>query len=161
MFEAIYTLARQTPLSLHITAVGDRLRLIVQPHPSKDAQQEVECDGLSEPIALEGAPKELDQDFARLLMNYTAERSSLVEQLAVTTTVLKAAKEKAAGNAAKSLSKSNRNVANKAVASTPQSTSLDDNDASHDGESDDNPMSANNAPESNNQNTNQTDLSLF
>jgi len=106
MFKAIYDLAQQTPLSLHITVVGGAMRVIVQPHVQEN--ENVGEDGLTEPLALEGSPDELDREFATLVATFTTERSSLVKQLEATTTLLKAAKDKATQEASKATAKSNR-----------------------------------------------------
>ena len=129
MFRSIYTLAKQTPLSLLVTAVGDRLRVIVVPSLQKDAKEETVPEGLTEPLLLEGSPEELDAQFAQLLTEFTTERKSLSEQLAVTTAVLKATKEKSAKEAARSLSKSPKaNAVSEPSANQQKSSVIEDED---------------------------------
>jgi PRTRC genetic system protein E len=109
MFTAIYALAKQTPISLMITSIGDELRVIVQPCPHKDGESpEAMSNGLTHGVALEGPPQELEDQFAGLIAKFTLTRQSLIEQLAIAEEALKQAAEEAAQKAknAKTVKKS-------------------------------------------------------
>lgn len=58
---------------------------------------------LAAPIALAATPEELDSEFVGVIAGYAIERTSLQEQLAVTATLINAAKQDAAAKGTKAL----------------------------------------------------------
>jgi PRTRC genetic system protein E len=90
--------ANQT-LDLSITHAADgSMKVIVKPQLVKGGNI-----SLAIPLALVATPQELDADFIRYLMQYAGERTSLQQQVEVTTTIIAQAKASEVGKASKAM----------------------------------------------------------
>lgn len=83
---------------------------------------------LAQPLALVGLPEELDADFAGTLAQYAAGRTSLQQQVEVTTTILAEAKQAEVGKATKALSQKGKGGASPAPQAAASDDSQDDGD---------------------------------
>ncbi|WP_426172524.1 PRTRC system protein E [Pseudoduganella sp. R-34] len=124
MFTAIASiLGDQEKISLEITGVGkDRqMKVVIKPQLAKGGNI-----ALAQPLALVATPEELEAGFIESLATYGVERTSLKEQVQVTTTIMAAAKQTEAGKASKALqSKSKQSPS----ASSPSEAAAEDGDS--------------------------------
>ena len=104
MFAALASiLSPNQSLDLSITLAADgSMKVVVKPQLVKGTNV-----ALAVPLALVATPQELDTDFVGALMQYAGERTSLQQQVDVTTTILAEAKKTEVTKASKSISKSN------------------------------------------------------
>lgn len=113
-------------ITVKITGVGKdgRMKVMVMPKAAKGANP-----ALAQPLALAATPEELDAGFVTTLLEVGATRTGLAEQVAVTTTIMEAAKKTEAGKATKVLQSKG--------SSAPAATqSTDDTDDEHDDDAD-------------------------
>jgi len=103
MFAALASiLGPNQTLDISITAGADGvMKVIVKPQLVKGSNA-----ALALPLALSATPQELDADFVGTLMQYAGERTSLQQQVDVTTTILAEAKASEVGKATKSIKSS-------------------------------------------------------
>lgn len=92
MFQDLYAVARHTPLTLIVTPQGDKLSVIVTPHPGKDGAKQGE---LSKPIQAVGTPAELDAELPAKLREYAEAVNGLRLKLDLPTEAVAAAAAKA------------------------------------------------------------------
>lgn len=87
-------------ITVKITGAGKdgRMKVMVMPKVAKGSNL-----ALAQPLAMAASPEELDCGFVGALMEFGASRTSLAEQVAVTTTIMGAAQKTEAGKAAKAL----------------------------------------------------------
>lgn len=116
-------------LEITLTANGS-MKVIVKPQLDKGSNP-----SLAIPLALAATPQELDTDFVGSLMQYAGERTSLQQQVEVTSTIIAAAKATEVTKASKAISKSNGTPSAKAV-----SEAGDGGDHDDDGEGNDTPV---------------------
>lgn len=135
MFTALASILKEgESIDLEITGVGKdgRMKVIVKPKLAKGANP-----ALAIPLALAATPQELDAEFVTTIVEFSSERNSLAEQVAVTTTILSAAKQAEVGKATKGL-KGKAAVAGSAPAASSTEDSVDDGgDSDGDGDGDD------------------------
>lgn len=93
-------LGQSSEIVITVRADGDKMKVIVSPKVT-DAKAEI---ALSRPLAMCETAEVLDAGFIEAIQGFTASRASLVEQVAVTTTILKAAEQ---DQAKKALTRSN------------------------------------------------------
>jgi PRTRC genetic system protein E len=101
MFTAIAPLlAAGEELNLKIVGMDKDgvMKVVVMPKAVKGGNV-----ALAAPIALAATPQELDSEFVSVIAGYAVERTSLQEQLAVTATLIAAAKQDAAAKGTKAL----------------------------------------------------------
>lgn len=101
MFTAIAPLlAAGEELNLKIVGMDKDgvMKVVVMPKAVKGGNV-----ALAAPIALAATPQELDSEFVSVMAGYAVERTSLQEQLAVTATLIAAAKQDAAAKGTKAL----------------------------------------------------------
>lgn len=101
MFTAIAPLlAAGEELNLKIVGMDKDgvMKVVVMPKAVKGGNV-----ALAAPIALAATPQELDSEFVSVIASYAVERTSLQEQLAVTATLIAAAKQDAAAKGTKAL----------------------------------------------------------
>lgn len=101
MFTAIAPLlAAGEELNLKIVGMDKDgvMKVVVMPKSVKGGNV-----ALAAPIALAATPEELDSEFVGVIAGYAVERTSLQEQLAVTATLINAAKQDAAAKGSKAL----------------------------------------------------------
>jgi PRTRC genetic system protein E len=87
-------------ITVKITAPGKdgRMKVLVMPKAVKGSNL-----ALAQPLALVATPQELDAGFITTLQEFGATRTGLAEQIAVTTTIMEAAKQTEAKKATKAL----------------------------------------------------------
>lgn len=93
MFQALFPVARHTPLNVIITPNGERLSVIVIPKPSGDA---ADNPALAKPLSFVGTPDDLDREFPEQLRQYAEKVNDLRTALDVPLDALEEAKRKAA-----------------------------------------------------------------
>lgn len=122
MFAALASiLGPNQTLDISITAGADGvMKVIVKPQLVKGSNA-----ALALPLALSATPQELDADFVGTLMQYAGERTSLQQQVDVTTTILAEAKASEVGKATKS------------IKSSAKPSAISESDAGDNGEADD------------------------
>ena len=130
MFVALASiLSPNQTLDLAITLTADgSVKVIVKPQLVKGSNP-----SLAIPLALAATPQELDTDFVGLLMQYSGERTSLQQQVEVTSTIIAAAKATEVSKASKAISKSSATPTAKAVSEAGDGGDHDDNDGNGDG----------------------------
>lgn len=102
--------------------------------PSRKANSDA---ALAQPLFLTGTAAELDAGFADAVQTFSRARSSLVEQVEATTTVLAAAEKKQADKATKKLSTKPASPAASTSSSDDSDADNDANNESDNGDSDD------------------------
>lgn len=118
LFKSLQELAKSTQIFCTITSIeDDQLKVIVMPKPAKDGENPA----LSTPLQLVGTPEELDEQFAEVLSNYTASRTSLAESLSASQTIMDAAKKEATDSVAKVASAKTSHVPVRAAAAPAES----------------------------------------
>lgn len=100
MFEELYAMALDTPLTMVLSAdeKTGRLTIHVIPKPTDNNKEPL----LGKPLSLTATPAEFDEGFVAALKKFRGNRQSLAEQVEATCNVLEAAKaaqSKKAGNA--------------------------------------------------------------
>jgi PRTRC genetic system protein E len=100
-------------LVVKITGAGKdgRMKVVVMPKAEKGANV-----ALAQPLALAATPQELDEGFVGTLIEFGASRTGLKEQVAVTTTIMAAARKAEAGKATKALQSTGPKEASKPAA---------------------------------------------
>jgi len=88
MFQDLYAVARHTALTLIVTPQGDKLSVIITPHPGKDGAKQGE---LSTPIQAVGTPEELDAELPGRLREYAEAVNSMRLKLDLPTAAIAAA----------------------------------------------------------------------
>lgn len=103
MFKALQTLlAACASLSVFLVANDNgTITVTVIPKPKNDGDNA----SLNTPLTLTGTAEELDAEFAGIMSSYSEKRLSLAEQLAVTETILDAAKKESATKATQGIKK--------------------------------------------------------
>lgn len=100
--------------------------------PSRKANSDA---ALAQPLFLTGTAAELDTGFADAIQTFSRARSSLVEQVEATTTVLAAAEKKQADKATKKLSTKPASSASPAASASATDDSDADNEADNENDS--------------------------
>ncbi|NEX60106.1 PRTRC system protein E [Noviherbaspirillum galbum] len=95
MFAQLTDLLKQTGLTLTLEAKGEQIQVVVSPKVKAGSNV-----GLAQPLVLIGSPEELDAEFATALAQFTGARQSLVDQVAISTAALEAAKKATAAKPA-------------------------------------------------------------
>lgn len=108
MFQAIFPVARHTPLNIIVTPNGERLSIIVIPKPSGDASDNP---ALSKPLSFVGTPEDLDREFPEQLRLYAESVNDLRTRLELPLSDLEAAKAKAAKKDAAKTDKESKKAA--------------------------------------------------
>jgi PRTRC genetic system protein E len=103
--------------------------------PSRKANSDA---ALAQPLFLTGTAAELDTGFAAAIQTFSRARSSLVEQVEATTTVLAAAEKKQADKATKKLS-------TKPASSAASASATDDSDADNEADNENDSGESNDA----------------
>lgn len=86
-------------LDFSVTVGADgNMKVIVKPQLAKGSNI-----ALAVPLALVATPQELDAEFVSTLMQYASERTSLQQQVEVTTTIIAQAKASEVGKATKAI----------------------------------------------------------
>lgn len=101
MFTALAGMIGQDEeITVKITGPGKdgRMKVMVMPKAAKGSLM-----ALAQPLALAATPQELDAGFITTLQEFGATRTELAEQVAVTTTIMEAAKQTEAKKATKAL----------------------------------------------------------
>jgi PRTRC genetic system protein E len=101
VFNSLLKLAGQTDFTMAIRATGPNkslLSIVLMPVP-KEGQDAA----LAQPVKLEGSVEELTAGFDDAIAKYGAARSSLIEQVDATVTILKQAEDESASKAADKL----------------------------------------------------------
>ena len=121
MFTEIFELAKTTTLTMVISAnaANQTLTLWVTPTPRKGEQPV-----LGKELTLTASPKEFDESFPACLSNYTAQYQSLVEQTAVTSAILEAAKLDQVAKGAKATSTTTKSAPQKTASTKSPSHSM-------------------------------------
>lgn len=126
MFAALASiLSPNQSLDLSITLTADgSMKVIVKPQLVKGSNV-----SLAIPLALAATPQELDTDFVGSLMQYAGQRTSLQQQVEVTSTIIAEAKATEVSKASKAISKSGtKPAANRASEAGDDHDDNDDND---------------------------------
>lgn len=103
MFTALADiLGKNETIDISISAPDEqgRMKVIVKPKLSND-----KTTVLAQPLALAATPQEFDTDFVGVLMQYSAERTSLAKQVEITSTILQESKAAESKKATKALTK--------------------------------------------------------
>lgn len=130
MFTALAGIIRaDEEITVKITGIGNdgRMKVIVMPKLEKGGNL-----ALAQPLALVATPEELDSGFVNTLTEFGASRAGLAEQVAITATIIDAAKKTEAGKATKAL-QSKTAAAGKAAVVVSDGDGDRDDDADGDG----------------------------
>lgn len=126
MFTALASIIGENEeIVVKITGAGKdgRMKVVVMPKAEKGSNL-----ALAQPLALAATPQELDEGFVGALMEFSASRTGLKDQVAVTATIMAAAQKTESGKATKALQSNGAKQAPKAAAVRDGSSSGDDGD---------------------------------
>lgn len=135
IFNTLLELARTGDFTMAVKVVGaerDRLTLLLVPQPKEGTEP-----ALAQPLQMTGTVDELEAGFAEAVGQVTQARSTLLEQVAATLTIMEEAKKAQADKASSTLKAPGKRGPTKlAPATTGQPRVVDDDGEDNDGHAD-------------------------